>query len=113
MFSILEIMPVVMPKSLPPVGNPNTVTRSPIVGKPPMVIGAVRLKKLSSSTCNTAKSYSGERKATVATYFLFSLAFLTSIKAPNSTTCAQVRIKLPSMIQPDPEDLDCFDFCQG
>src|SRR5882757_11201094 len=97
-----EMMPLVIDNALPPVGKPYASTGSLMSGRTAArLIGACVLKNDSSSSLRTAKSIPGATPTTVAE--ILSPAWLAWICTwlEYRTTCAFVRMRLPSMITPE------------
>src|SRR6266404_3482642 len=98
-----DTIPLVMDRELPPVGKPYANTASLICGNllARATAGCVS-KNVGSSSCRTARSMPGATATTVAGTLSPAALACTCTWLAYSTTCAFVRIRLPSITTPDP-----------
>src|ERR1700692_2844839 len=98
-----DTIPLVMDSELPPVGKPYANTASLMCGNLLARATAGRVSKnVGSSSCRRARSMPGATATTVAGTLSPAALACTCTWLAYSTTCALVRMRLPSITTPDP-----------
>src|SRR5215470_11804078 len=109
-----ETMPRVIESDVPPAGKPYASTGSFTCGRALARGSAGRVaKKDSSSSLSTARSMPGAKATTVAETLSPDWLPCTSTWLAYATTCALVRMRLPSITTPVPEISRGADLVHG